>query len=123
MTDFKSLLAIIACSIMLFACGGAKAPEDVATEFITNIYNAKTDEKDMMTKKFNGMLPQQKKVIDEQAGGVKDIKAAEAKLNDKKDKATVEVTVTFNKEFNGKSSKVETVNLKKVKDNWKVSIL
>ena len=29
MTDFKSLLAIIACSIMLFACGGAKAPEDV----------------------------------------------------------------------------------------------
>ena len=39
MTDFKSLLAIIACSIMLFACGGAKAPEDVATEFITNIYN------------------------------------------------------------------------------------
>ena len=43
MTDFKSLLAIIACSIMLFACGGAKAPEDVATEFITNIYNAKTD--------------------------------------------------------------------------------
>ena len=106
MTDFKSLLAIIACSIMLFACGGAKAPEDVATEFITNIYNAKTDdavamlyldeekeadEKDMMTKKFNGMLPQQKKVIDEQAGGVKDIKAAEAKLNDKKDKATVEV--------------------------------
>ena len=78
MTDFKSLLAIIACSIMLFACGGAKAPEDVATEFITNIYNAKTDdavamlyldeekeadEKDMMTKKFNGMLPQQKKVI------------------------------------------------------------
>ena len=77
----------------------------------------------MMTKKFNGMLPQQKKVIDEQAGGVKDIKASEAKINDKKDKATVEVTVTFNKEFNGKSSKVETVNLKKVKDNWKVSIL
>lgn len=33
-----------------------------------------------MTKKFNGMLPQQKKVIDEQAGGVKDIKASEAKL-------------------------------------------
>ena len=51
------------------------------------------------------------------------MKKQQAKLNDKKDKATVEVTVTFNKEFNGKSSKVETVNLKKVKDNWKVSIL
>ena len=118
MTDFKSLLAIIACSIMLFACGGAKA---VAMLYLDEEKEA--DEKDMMTKKFNGMLPQQKKVIDEQAGGVKDIKASEAKLNDKKDKATVEVTVTFNKEFNGKSSKVETVNLKKVKDNWKVSIL
>ena len=138
MTDFKSLLAIIACSIMLFACGGAKSPEDVAAEFITNIYDAKTDdavsmlyldegkeadEKDMMTKKFNGMLPQQKKLIDEQAGGVKDLKASDAQLNDKKDKATVEVTVTFNKEFKGSSTKVETVNLKKVKDTWKVSIL
>ena len=138
MTDFKSLLAIIACSIMLFACGGAKSPEDVATEFITNIYDAKTDdavsmlyldegkeadEKDMMTKKFNGMLPQQKKVIDEQAGGVKDIKASEAKLNDKKDEASVDVTVTFNKEFKGQSSKVESGKLKKVKDTWKVSIL
>lgn len=138
MTDFKSLLAIIACSIMLFACGGAKSPEDVAAEFITNVYDAKVDdavsmlyldegkeadEKAMMTEKFKGMLPQQKKVIDEQAGGVKEIKAAEAKFNDKKDKATVDVAVTFNKEFNGKDSKVETIKLTKVKDTWKVSVL
>lgn len=138
MTDFKSLLAIIACSIMLFACGGAKSPEDVAAEFITNVYDAKVDdaismlyldegkeadEKAMMSEKFKGMLPEKKKAIDEQAGGVKDIKASEAKLNDKKDTATVDVTVTFNKEFNGSTTKVETVKLIKVKDTWKVSVL
>ena len=120
MTSTKDKILKIA--LHLFAQSGFDA---VSTSQIADALSITkgADEKDMMTKKFNGMLPQQKKVIDEQAGGVKDIKASEAKINDKKDKATVEVTVTFNKEFNGKSSKVETVNLKKVKDNWKVSIL
>lgn len=141
MTKIFAFITAAVLALTLTACGDDEnAPEKTAQEWVENLYEADIDDamelinfnadkdnleaqKNMVKGKLQGSLPEQKKMIEEQAGGVKSIVVKEVSIDkDNANKATAKVEVTTNKEYKGSLTNTETVKLEKVGSEWKVNL-
>ncbi|MGN0916576.1 MAG: DUF4878 domain-containing protein [Succinivibrio sp.] len=140
MRKFLASVMIFTASLVFLGCGSDEAPEDVAVRFTQNLYKADTkaamamidfsqsgraDEKafyEEVEGKFATILPQRKAEIEKKAGGVKSITAKAVQTDDTATSSKVDVEICFNGKYNGKECTIESVNLVKTGERWKVNL-
>lgn len=131
MSLLKKWFALIAVSLFIVGCSSSGDPEQTAVDFTKAAYSADIDalmklvhfpddmdaaQKDMVRGKLTMMLTPAAAIAKEQ-GGIDSIKAGDAQYNSDKTRASVPVTVTFNK---ASEESTESVDLIKVDGAWKV---
>ncbi|MFD1244876.1 DUF4878 domain-containing protein [Paralysiella testudinis] len=135
----KRLLAGILSLLMAFslaACGsGGSSPEKVAERYVELVYKGDADGvlklivlkpeerdkpgvEDMLRGKIKAMMAKAQEKADK-AGGVKDITAAPANYSEDKQRAAVQVTVTFKK---SDTPDVARIRLFHTDDGWKINL-
>ncbi|WP_437883759.1 DUF4878 domain-containing protein [Pseudomonas sp. LRF_L74] len=134
MAQLKHWLFIFTAALLLCACSSSDKPEAVAKDFLKAAYSNDLDTvlklinmpdkdkpgvEDVVRGKLKAALTksaEQVKALD----GIDKIEVADATYNDDKSIASVQATITFNKD--GAPPKQERVRLIKVDDAWKVGL-
>ncbi len=140
MAKIFAFITAAVLALTLTACGGP-SKEEVAQKWVEANYSANVDEvvnlvyftptdnkeelennKKTLSGKLANSLPEKKKEIDEQAGGVKSIVVKEVVENKNDPKyANAVVEVTFNKELRGSLTRIEKFTLIQTDSGWLVN--